>query len=264
MPKFTLEEYMIHVRNSALALHLAGSIMDSPTGIQKETPGSLIVSDGDNVVVLSKTSGEKASVRIEVEGTSPYDQLPKEAFFDFPLTDHGSNPLFQKSLSEISDGLGVHLLTILENGSMNAYEHEDELWTILYTHSSQEDEDIKQMIDSLCRPLSNDKYEVVQYNPALGSPAHYAFVNCASGKVLDQHESKLLADPVALRHLELAKEWSPRLGQSLMILPIDGVTPRFIVRRLAFSLARPDDRSSAIAAAHVAEMKLSAMALSKI
>ena len=255
---------MIHVRNSALALHMAGSIMDSPTGIQKKMPGSLVVSDGDNIVTLSKTSGDNPSIRIEVEGISPHDSQHKEALFDLPFSDHGSNPLFDKSLPEISDGLGGRLLTVLENGSMNAYENEGELWTILYTHSSDRVEEIKRLIDSLCRPLSNDECEIVQYSPALGAPSQYAFVNCESGKVLDQDESKLINDPVSLRHFELAKKWSSHIGQALMILPIDGVTPRFVIRRLAFSLARPDDRSSAIAAAHVAEMKLSAMALFEI
>lgn len=263
MPKFTIEEYMIHVRNSAFALHLAASIMDSPTNVKKETPGSLIVSDGPNIVILSKTSGEVPAIRIEVEGTSPYDGLPKEAFFDFPLTDHGANPLFQKGLSEISDGIGGQLIALLERGSMQAIEHEDDLWTILSAETSQEGEEIRQMVDNLCRPISGDECEIVQYNPALGAPAHYNFVSCSSGKILEQHESNLLTDPVSLRHFELAKKWAQHIEQSLMILPIDGITPRFSVRRVAFSLKRPENHSAAMAAAHIAEMKLSAMSLSK-
>ena len=257
-------QYIKHVQYGALSLHLAATVMASPTASRHRTHGSLIVErSGSRVIVTPPANEDISTLRIEVEGTSPIDALPKDALIDMTVQEHSQNPLFSREIEGLSLGLGARLLSLINEGYVTAFEHHGARWSVLSHTVSEEDQEIKDLIDALCRPMSTQSYQIVQTNPALGSPANYTFYGADDTQLQDEHVNLIMQDPIARKHLELAKQWSSRIGDSLMIIPFDDITRRYRLTRLSFSLHEPHDKRAAVAAAHIAAMKLSAKGLNK-
>ena len=259
--KFT--EHYEQICYGAVSLYLASGILSSPTSSRISAPGSVIVESDKGCATLSRTSKDGGKILIEVEGISPNDGLRKEAAFELPLNDHQNNPLFEQSLEIISKEIGVRLLRILDDSTLKSYRIDNDIKTVLRAPTSDEDQEIIAMIDTLCRSLTTEYHEIAIFNPALGTPATFLVIDENENTVPSKNHAAVLTDPVSRRHLDLAQSWSSRLTEALWMIPFDTITNRYKLRRLPFSLERPEDQAAAIAAAHIVEMKLSAMPVSK-